>query len=80
MRRGITVSQGTTLTVGTLTPYTFTEQIVSGTMAFGVTGFAATVADFVTLSGDLGFKKSGGDHHCGRWSVTAALAAGRGRT
>ena len=51
-------SQGTTLTVG-VTPYTFTEEIAVETVAVEVTGFAAKVADFVTLSGDLGFKKSG---------------------
>ena len=40
------------------------------------TGFAANVADFVTLSGDLGFKKSGATIIAVGADVTAALTAG----
>ena len=46
------------------------------TVAVEATGFAANVADFVTLSGDLGFKKSGATIIAVGSDVTAALAAG----
>ena len=70
-----TVTAGTALTVGGTT-YTFAEEIAANTVAVEATGFAANVADFVTLSGDLGFKKSGATIIAVGSDVTAALAAG----
>ena len=52
------VDADTTLTVGS-TSYTFTDAIEANTIAFEVTGFAANVADFVSLSGDLGSRRPG---------------------
>ncbi|MBC8496829.1 MAG: hypothetical protein H8D37_04135, partial [Chloroflexi bacterium] len=51
-----TVFSATTLTVGAIS-YTFGADIAADTVAFAVTGFNASVADFVTISGNLGFKK-----------------------
>jgi hypothetical protein len=45
-------------------------------VAVGLTGFAANVADFVNLSGNLGFKKSGSNVIAVGSDVTAALEAG----
>ncbi|MBM4048988.1 MAG: DUF4347 domain-containing protein, partial [Planctomycetes bacterium] len=70
-----TVSAGTTLTVGS-TSYTFGQDIAANTTAFQVTGFEASVADFVTLSGDLGFKKTGANIIAVGSDVTASLDAG----
>ncbi|MEH6445635.1 MAG: calcium-binding protein, partial [Oceanospirillaceae bacterium] len=53
-----TIAAGRILSIGSL-EYTFDEAIAANTVAFAVKGFNANVADFVTLSGDLGFKKSG---------------------
>ena len=69
------VDADTTLTVGS-TSYTFTDGIEANTIAFEVTGFAANVADFVSLSGDLGFKKTGAEIIAVGSGVTASLDAG----
>ena len=52
------VTEETTVSVGTIS-YTFDEAIAANTVAFGVTGLNANVADVFTLSGAIGFKKSG---------------------
>ena len=70
-----TVAANTTLTVGG-TSYTFAEGIAANTVAVEATGFSASVADFVTLSGDLGFKKSGANIIAVGTDVDASLAAG----
>ena len=51
------VAADTTINVLDL-EYTFENAIAVDTVAF-VIGFEANVADFVSLSGDLGFKKEG---------------------
>ncbi len=52
------VTSGTTLTVGTFT-YAFSGAIAANTVAVAVTGLNATFSDFVTLTGNVGFKKNG---------------------
>src|SRR5690606_23943521 len=51
-----TVEAGYEISVGGVS-YTFGDGIEADTVAFAVTGFRANVADFVSLSGDLGFRK-----------------------
>ncbi|MCY2990036.1 MAG: hypothetical protein NTY19_19505, partial [Planctomycetota bacterium] len=58
------------------TTYTFAEDIEPETVAVEATGFAANVADFVTLSGDVGFKKSGTNLIAVGSDVTASMTAG----
>ncbi|MCK9365464.1 MAG: hypothetical protein M0P74_17920, partial [Syntrophales bacterium] len=70
-----TVTANTILTVGS-TSYTFTDPIAANTIAVEVTGFKANIADFVSLSGNLGFKKTGTDIIAVGSDVTAALTAG----
>ena len=53
------MTAGTKLSVGAV-DYTFDEVILPDTVAFALTGFTASVSDFVSLSGDVGFKKEGG--------------------
>ena len=53
-----TVSAGTTISVGPVS-YTFDETIVSNTIAFAVVGLNADIGGVFSLSGDIGFKKSG---------------------
>src|SRR6185369_16673750 len=66
------VSAGTTLTVGS-TSYTFVEAIAVNTIAFELTGFAANVANFVSLSGNLGLQLSGANLVAVGADVSAAL-------
>ncbi len=56
--------------------YTFASDIAASTVAFAVKGFSANVADFVSLEGDLGFKKVGTDMIAVGSNVTAKLDAG----
>jgi predicted P-loop ATPase/GTPase len=70
-----TVTAGTVLTVGPLS-YTFDSAIAANTIAFTVEGFEASILDFVTLSGDIGFKKSGSDIIAVGNNVSASLEAG----
>ncbi|MCY2995084.1 MAG: hypothetical protein NTY19_45575, partial [Planctomycetota bacterium] len=72
---GLTVAADTTLTVGSTT-YTFDDGIEAGTVAVEATGLAASVSDFVSLSGDVGFKKSGTKIIAVGSDVTAGLTAG----
>ena len=57
---GAGVDAGQVLEVGGI-EYQFSEAIAAGTVAFAVQGLSAQVADFVTLSGDLGLSKVGGE-------------------
>ncbi len=66
------VVKDTELAVGALS-YQFKQAIAADTVAFSVEGFAASVAGFVTLSGDLGFKKVDGDIIAVGANVSAAL-------
>jgi hypothetical protein len=67
-----TIAAGRILSIGSL-EYTFDEAIAANTVAFAVKGFNANVADFVTLSGDLGFKKSGSSMVAVGNNVSASL-------
>ncbi|WP_043459425.1 hypothetical protein, partial [Azohydromonas australica] len=69
------VSAGTTLGVGS-TSYTFANAIAANTVAFGLKGLSANVSDFVTLTGDVGFAKSGGELVAVGSNVSAQLSAG----
>ncbi|MHB8092108.1 MAG: LEPR-XLL domain-containing protein, partial [Syntrophales bacterium] len=69
------VTAGTVLTVGS-TSYTFASPIAASTIAMEVTGFKANIADFVSLSGNLGFKKTGTEIIAVGSGVTASLTAG----
>ena len=70
-----TVAADTGIEIGAVT-YTFEDAIAADTVAFEVTGFEANVANFVSLSGDLGFRKTGGDIVAVGNSVSASLDAG----
>ncbi|MEO0510569.1 MAG: LEPR-XLL domain-containing protein, partial [Verrucomicrobiota bacterium] len=41
--------------------YTFDEEIAADTVAFAVAGFSADIVNFLTIEGDLGFRKAGTD-------------------
>ena len=69
------VAADTTINVLDL-EYTFENAIAVDTVAFMVIGFEANVADFVSLSGDLGFKKEGADIIAVGNDVSASLDAG----
>jgi NADH/NAD ratio-sensing transcriptional regulator Rex len=72
---GTSVAAGTKLGVLDI-EYTFAQAIASNTVAFGVKGFEANVADFVRLEGDLAFKKVGSDIVAAGRDVSASLEAG----
>gem|GEM_PF-5454046 len=69
-----TVGAGTSLSVAGLT-YTFATTIAPDTVALSLEGFSAEVAGFVSLAGDLAFRRSGGDLVAVGNAVTAALEA-----
>jgi hypothetical protein len=68
------IAAGTILSIGSLT-YTFADAIAANTVAFAVMGFSAEVTDFVTLSGNLGFKRNGSSIIAVGSDVTASLVA-----
>jgi hypothetical protein len=76
---GNAVAANTALSAGGLN-YTFAEAITANTKAFALKGFSANVADFVTLSGDLGLSKTGdattGELVAVGQNINAALTAG----
>ncbi|MEA4907871.1 MAG: hypothetical protein VB089_09625, partial [Anaerolineaceae bacterium] len=72
---GVSVAANTVLAIGSLT-YTFINEIAANTVAFAVNNFAASVADFVSLSGDLAFKLAGASIVGVGSAVSAILAAG----
>ena len=63
-----------TLSVGGVS-YQYSGAIVDGTVAFALKGMSATVSDFVSLTGDVGFKKVGSQIVATGSGVTAKLAA-----
>ncbi|MEN9775556.1 MAG: hypothetical protein RL322_2626, partial [Pseudomonadota bacterium] len=69
------VAQGRAVEIADL-GYTFTRAIAKNTIAFGVTGFSANVADFVSLSGDMAFRKVGSDIVAVGNNMSASLTAG----
>jgi hypothetical protein len=56
--------------------YQYSGAIADGTVAFALKGLSAAVSEFVTLSGDVGFKKVGTQIVATGSGVTAKLAAG----
>ncbi|MDA1273124.1 MAG: hypothetical protein O2960_03590, partial [Verrucomicrobia bacterium] len=52
------VSAGTTISVGPVS-YTFDSAIAANTVAFAVVGLSADIGGVFSVSGDIGFKKSG---------------------
>ncbi|MDZ5461860.1 hypothetical protein, partial [Azohydromonas lata] len=69
------MTAGTKVSVGSQS-YTFSQAIAANTVAFTLKGFSADIANFVSLSGDLGFAKTGTDIVAVGSNVTAALSAG----
>ncbi len=69
------VVAGRTISAGGLS-YAFSEAIHAGTRAVAVRGFAAQVADFVAIAGDVGFSVAGDDLVAVASGVSATLAAG----
>ncbi|MDZ5461784.1 hypothetical protein, partial [Azohydromonas lata] len=69
------VTAGSKVSVGSQS-YTFSQAIAANTVAFSLKGFSADIANFVSLSGDLGFAKTGTDIVAVGSNVTAALSAG----
>ena len=69
------VTAGRSITAGGLS-YTFREAIAAGTRAVAVGGFAAQVADSVSLAGDIGLSVAGDDLIAVANGISATLAAG----
>jgi len=69
------VAAGRTIAAGGLA-YTFREAVSPNARAVAVRGFAAQVADFVAIAGDVGFSLAGDDLVAVANHVSATLAAG----
>ena len=72
---GSEVQENETLAVADVS-YTFSEAIAANTVAFSFTGFETALSDVLTLSGDLGFAKSGDDIVALGVDINVILAAG----
>ena len=63
----------TSVTIGSITA---PVKVTDGTIAVTAIGFEATIANFVTIKGDFGFKKQGGDISIAAANASALLTAG----
>ena len=72
---GMAIASNRSIAAGGL-GYTFATGILPGASGFAVTGFHATVRDFVSLAGDVGFSVIGGRIVAVAENVAATLAAG----
>jgi hypothetical protein len=70
-----TIAAGRRLDTGTAS-YTFTKAIAADTVAFAVDGFAASIDDFISLSGSVGFRHDGSGFVAVGRGITATLDGG----